>query len=279
MELSKRNRITEVLRKLEYMEEIKIIYACEAGSRAWGFESADSDYDIRFIYVRPANKYFSINPIRDVIDRNKGLIKTSKYLRSLEQEDLDFVGFDISKTLKLISQGNPALAEWLQSPIEYTKESFAVSAVQRLSEKFFKTKAGIYHYEHMARKNFNQYIKNVDGDVIIKKYLYVLRPLYACWWLMNVAGAPPMEFEKLIQHTNNFQPNEFVKIDDIVQDLIKRKKEGEELGCAPRIERLDKFCEKHLDLYKEHAEALKVHEMTNEDYERIDSMFFTIVCK
>lgn len=280
MEFTKINRIIEILKNIEIMENIKIIYACESGSRAWGFESDDSDYDIRFVYTRPISKYFSINPVRDVIDRNKGNIGTSKYIRSLEDEELDFVGFDISKALRLISKGNPAVAEWLHSPIVYIKKPFIVYTIQQLAEKFFKTKSGIHHYEYMARKNFTQYIKNVEGDVIVKKYLYVLRPIYACEWMMRHGGdIPPMKFDKIIKYIGTVQSDEFTDIENIVKDLISQKKSGDELGRGPRIKTLDTFCEKQFDVYGNYADALDVKELTDDDYKHIDAMFFEIVCK
>ena len=279
-----KRRIVEILREIEVMENIKIVYACESGSRAWGFESDDSDYDIRFIYVRPISHYFSINLIRDVIDRNKGNVNTSKFIRGLEDEELDFVGFDISKALKLISEGNPALAEWIHSPIVYMEKPFIIPAIQRLAERFFKTKAGIYHYEHMARKNFNQYIQNVDGDVIIKKYLYVLRPLYACEWIMRHelfphGDIPPMEFDKIIKYVGTLKLAGFADIENIVKDLISQKKNGDELGRGPRIKTLDTFCEINLDIYENYVNTLGVEKLTGGDYKHIDQMFFEIVCK
>lgn len=279
-----REQIIKTLREIEIMENIRIIYACESGSRAWGFDSEDSDYDIRFIYTRPIKSYFSISPLRDVIDRNKGNRKTSEYIRSLENEKLDFVGFDISKTLKLISKGNPAVAEWLHSPIVYIKKPFVVPAIQRLAEKFFKTKVGIYHYEHMARKNFYQYIQNVDGDVIIKKYLYVLRPLYACEWIMRHelfphGDIPPMEFDKIIEYVGTLKFVGFADIENIVKNLISQKKNGDELGRGPHIQALDTFCEKKLNIYGNYADTLGVERLTNGDYKHINQMFFDIVCK
>jgi len=279
IEVFKKERILEVLQEIEILENFKIIYACESGSKAWGFASEDSDNDIRFIYVRRPGAYFTVKPRREVIDRNKGDIATSSFIRSLEREDLDFVGFDISKVMELISKGNPALAEWLYSPIVYMERPFVISAVKRLAVDFFKKKAGIYHYEHMARKNFTQYIINVEGDVIVKKYLYVLRPLYVCEWIMRNTSVPPMEFDRLIKFAEMLPSGGFNDVSKAVASLLLRKKNGEELGKGPHIHALDDFCQKYLDAYKEFAETLNVHNLTNNDYERLDSAFFDIVCK
>jgi len=273
-------RVIEILREIELMEDVKIIYACESGSRVWGFESDNSDYDVRFVYIRPIKSYFSISPLRDVIDRNKGKEKTSQYIRQLEKDGIDIVGFDISKTLKMIADGNPALAEWLHSPVVYMEKMFVVAALQRLSERFFKSKAGIYHYVHMAKRNFTQYIKNVDGDVIIKKYLYVLRPLYACEYIIITNGSvPPMNFSKLIDWSESSGTKEFSTIKRSVENIITRKREGEELGHGPHVELFDDTCAKLLESYDGYAKTLGIEALTEEEWQSLDDAFFDLVCK
>ncbi len=42
-------KIDAELSSIEAKENVKILYAVESGSRAWGVESPDSDYDVRFI--------------------------------------------------------------------------------------------------------------------------------------------------------------------------------------------------------------------------------------
>jgi hypothetical protein len=38
--------ILQKLSEIEQSEDVKILYACESGSRAWGFASPDSDFDV-----------------------------------------------------------------------------------------------------------------------------------------------------------------------------------------------------------------------------------------
>ena len=47
-----KNIILEKIKEIERTENVKILHCIESGSRAWGFASPDSDYDVRFIYVR-----------------------------------------------------------------------------------------------------------------------------------------------------------------------------------------------------------------------------------
>ena len=44
-----RETIIEKLTELEQSENVRVLHAVESGSRAWGFASPDSDYDVRFI--------------------------------------------------------------------------------------------------------------------------------------------------------------------------------------------------------------------------------------
>ena len=95
--------------EIEAKNAIKIVYACESGSRAWGFPSANSDYDVRFIYIRPVDWYLSIYEKRDVIEYPI-------------DEQLDISGWDLKKALQLLRKTNPPLLEWLGSPIVYLEE-------------------------------------------------------------------------------------------------------------------------------------------------------------
>ena len=77
-----KNPIINRLQELEAENNVKILYACESGSRAWGFPSATSDYDVRFIYLRPVEWYLSIEQKRDVIEYPV-------------ENDLDISGWDL----------------------------------------------------------------------------------------------------------------------------------------------------------------------------------------
>lgn len=60
--------IVSKLHEIEQMEKVRILLAVESGSRAWGFASPDSDYDVRFIYIRDKEDYLRLNTMRDVIE-------------------------------------------------------------------------------------------------------------------------------------------------------------------------------------------------------------------
>lgn len=159
-----REKIQEQLRRIEEAENIKILFAVESGSRAWGFASPDSDYDVRFIYIRRLEDYLRLNTIRDVIE--------------LPIDDaLDINGWDLQKTLRLLHKSNPTLFEWFSSPIVYQETEFS-DKFRDLMMHYFSSKKTMYHYVSMAEGNYREYLK---GDLIrAKKYFYVLRPVLAC---------------------------------------------------------------------------------------------------
>ena len=174
--------IKSKLKEIEEKENIKILHCVESGSRAWGFASPDSDYDVRFIYVRPKEFYLRLDKTRDVIEWQL-------------DDTLDINGWDISKALSLLYKSNPTLFEWNSSPIVYktTKEWEQIATI---INKYFVAKSGLYHYLSTAKSNYREYLK---GEIVrLKKYFYVLRPLLACKWILAKNTPPPMLFSELM---------------------------------------------------------------------------------
>ncbi|HSW02294.1 MAG TPA: nucleotidyltransferase domain-containing protein [Sedimentisphaerales bacterium] len=215
------------LDRIEREKGICIVYACESGSRAWGFESSDSDYDVRFLYLHPTEWYLRVVPGSDVIERPiDGL--------------LDVSGWDLRKALQLLRKSNPPLLEWLQSPIVYRRRSSVVARIRDLLPQYYQPVACHYHYLHMAQGNYRDYLQ---GDVVwLKKYLYVLRPVLACLWIERGYGVVPIEFQALVERV----------LDDgdvkaAVRGLIRSKKSGEELDRDPHIPMISSFLKRELD--------------------------------
>lgn len=170
-------KIEEILNDLEKENEIKIIYACEAGSREWSLCTGDSDYDIRFIYLfNDHRKYLSLkHKFKDTID---GFSDNRLY---------DWVGYDITKALKLLYQMNPNLCEWIYSSIVYKQDpnyNF-VDIARNLLMKYGKIHQLLYHYRSMAKSNYCKlFIENENTAVNIKRYLCVIRPCVIVEWLI-----------------------------------------------------------------------------------------------
>jgi hypothetical protein len=178
-----RAQIEASLSAIEVDHGVKILYACESGSRGWGFASPDSDYDIRFVYVQPLAWYLRVGAARDVIE-----VPISG--------DLDINGWELRKALGLLLSGNATLIEWLDSPVVYRSDDTFLAAIQSAAQQTHRPERSFHHYVHMARKNYREYLRG--ESVRLKKYLYVLRPLLATLWIEQGRGVAPMRFQELV---------------------------------------------------------------------------------
>jgi len=220
-------RIKTELARLERAEEVTVLYACESGSRAWGFESADSDYDVRFVYVRRTEWYLTIQNRPDVIEKPI-------------DDELDVSGWDVPKALQLLRKSNPPLLEWLQSPIVYLETSTFVERLRALMDDYYSPISCMYHYLHMAENNFREYLK--EEQVWTKKYFYVLRPILACIWIERGLGVVPIEFSKLVDRVI-----EDATLRSEIDALLAKKRAGAELDRGLRNPVLSGFLEGELD--------------------------------
>lgn len=218
-------RIDALLTAIEAAERVRILYAVESGSRAWGFASADSDWDVRFIYVRSLDWYLSVRNRRDVLEIPI-------------DSGLDASGWDIRKALHLFGKSNPPLLEWLRSPLVYREALTTTERLRKLSDDFFSPVSCMYHYLRMAERNYREYLQR--EKVWLKKYFYVLRPVLACCWIKQHGSMPPMEFEKLV---NDQLPDE---VRPAVEQLLQRKRSGDELDEGPRIPEINEFVEESI---------------------------------
>lgn len=219
--------IIEHLKNLETELSIQILYAVESGSRAWGFHSQDSDWDVRFIYVHNKNWYLSIDSYPD------------SYTKILDN-GLDLSGWEIRKTLKLFRSCNPPLFEWLSSPIVYLETKF-ITELRDLQNKFFKPKSCMYHYLRMCVRNLQEYFRT--QDVKLKKYFYVLRPILACKWIKEYQTIPPVEFYKLVELVTDS------RLKDEINLLLQKKISMTENDVCPRIEYIDQYIQTEVERY------------------------------
>lgn len=245
-----RNEILKRLRKIEEDYKVKILFAVESGSRAWGFDSKNSDWDIRFIYVHKLDYYLSTQERRDVIEIIEG--------------DLDFSGWELRKALRLLAKGNPPMLEWIGSPIVYTKDREFVADLNELAIGSFDPKASIYHYLGMAKRNYNQYIKD-KAYVTTKKYLYVIRPLLSCMYIQEKGKMAPTLMDSSMDLLRPY------KAYSEVQALVTSKKNGEELGTGSANEILNQFIEETMFFFDLYVLDLKG---TNTDYKELDKCLY-----
>ncbi|HEY0955273.1 MAG TPA: nucleotidyltransferase domain-containing protein [Roseateles sp.] len=228
-----RATVLDNLAALERQHQVKVLFACESGSRGWGFASPDSDYDVRFIYVNQLPWYLTVEPGRDVIE-----LPISG--------ELDINGWDLRKTLQLLRDSNPTLLEWLRSPIVYQQEAEWVARLGSLAQEGFSAVRAYHHYVSMAKKNLREHL--YGETVRYKKYLYVLRPLLAARWIREGRGVPPMRFAELASQTLT---DRTVLAD--VNALLEVKMRAGESATSPRWEAIHDFIEAELAVAMSHT--------------------------
>ena len=245
--------IKSKLKEIEEKENIKILHCVESGSRAWGFASPDSDYDVRFIYVRPKEFYLRLDKTRDVIEWQL-------------DDTLDINGWDISKALSLLYKSNPTLFEWNSSPIVY-KTTDEWKAVAAIINKYFVAKSGLYHYLSTAKSNYREYLK---GETVrLKKYFYVLRPLLACRWILAEGTPPPMLFSELMAKYLD------ESIQEDVLKLLDLKMNNPEITEGKRFEKVNEYLDKTILEIEEQIKSLaSTHEQT---WNELNNVFLSII--
>ena len=223
--------IKKELTRLEVSHEIRILFAVESGSRAWGFASTDSDWDVRYVYIHKLDWYLRIDESKDSHEE-------------ILANDIDLAGWELKKALKLFRKSNPPLLEWLRSPMLYLEQFSTAEKLRQLSEIYFNPKSCMHHYLSMAKNNYREFLQR--DSVKTKKYFYVLRPILACDWIRNTNEIPPMEFQRLVdsQITDG-------KVKFEIEELLSRKIAGEELKEEPKIEILNEFLGQKIRFYED----------------------------
>ncbi len=223
------------LQRLETQHDIRILYAVESGSRAWGFASTDSDWDVRYLYVHRLDWYLRIDTEKDSQEE-------------ILSNDIDLAGWELKKALRLYRKSNPPMLEWLGSPIVYSQKTSTVDRLRELSDEYFKPKSCLHHYLHMAEGNVKTYL--IKDKVRVKKYFYVLRPILACDWIVNTNTMAPMEFGRLVDSQVVDQ-----EVRREIELLLARKVAGEELDEEPTNPILNDFIKKKIAFYNEYLQA------------------------
>lgn len=244
--------ILNKLKDIEEKENVKIIMAVESGSRAWGFASPDSDYDVRFVYVRTLQDYLRLEKTKDVIEWQL-------------DDVLDINGWDLKKALQLMYDSNPSIFEWCASSIVY-RGSEAFDELKEIRKEYYSRKKSLYHYWHMANNNYQAYLQGTE--VKIKKYFYVIRPLLAAKWIVDTKTQPPMLFSELMAAE---LPTE---LRATVENLLEMKQNMPEMGLAPKIRVLDDFIDMELEAVKKAADE---EETLNRDWTLLDEFFLKMV--
>lgn len=248
----------EIMQRIKDAEEehgVKVLYAVESGSRAWGFESPNSDYDVRFIYAHSKDWYVSVDleEKRDVIEYEI-------------VDEIDINGWDIRKALRLFWKSNPAFVEWLQSPIIYIEQGNFARKARELMANIYSIEKGIHHYRSMAKRNHRGYLK--EEMVPLKKYFYVLRPLLSIMWLEKYREPAPIEFEKLRSLIDDDVLN------NRIEELLEKKKRSLEKELIPSVKEINQFIDKELERLEQYSGHF---EANDRDISMLNALFHDVL--
>lgn len=235
--------IEERLNEIEEKCGVTILHAVESGSRAWGFASPDSDYDVRFIYLRKKEDYLRLEEVPDHIDWELN-------------EVLDINGWDIRKVLRLFHKSNATLFEWANSPIVY-RTTPLWQKIYDTAKIYFSRKAVMYHYYGTARSNYQLHL--LEEQVKYKKYFYVLRPLLCCQWIETHGCPPPVLFDDMKDRLQDPQ------LKEQIEELLKKKVTMSEGDRAPRVEWMNAYIEQQLEYYSEKIAQMEDDRVTQWD--------------
>ena len=243
-----KNIILEKLNKIELQKNIKIIYAVEAGSRAYGLNSQQSDYDVRFIYIRPLDFYLKLEQTKDTLEFSI-------------TDQLDINGWDLQKTLRLLYASNPTIFEWFKSSTIY-KETETSKELNETIKDYFIPQKSIHHYFSMAKKNYKEYFK--EETVELKKYFYVLRPILACNYILQNQEPPPILFNKLQKQLPETLLEEANK-------LIFTRINEPNLKKIHRVKIIDEYITSQLNMIQQ--EIPKLPQNNQNKYNKLNDLF------
>ncbi len=242
------------LDEIEEKEHVRILHAVESGSRAWGFASPDSDYDVRFIYVKKKEDYLRLETTRDTIDWDL-------------DETLDINGWDIKKVLQHFHKSNATIFEWANSPIVY-KTTDDWKKIYEVGKQYFSCKSSMYHYYGTAQKTYNEYL---DTDSVkYKKYFYALRPILAAKWIEKKKCPPPVLFKDLVDEVLEDE------MKDPVASLVEQKVKMAESDKAPKIDAISNYLVDNIAYYKGLMGEWQIDDRKPEWYE-LDKTFLELI--
>lgn len=224
-----RAEIDSRLARVAREDGVRLLMAVESGSRAWGFPSPDSDYDVRFLYIRPRRDYLALKPVRDVIERPI-------------VDEIDLNGWDLRKALALLLKHNAVLSEWIESPIRYIADDLVIARLADLASRHFDPRGYARHYASLGRGTVERWL-GADGEIAVKRYFYALRPALSVRALrLDPSRRPPMTMQSLMQAAH-IAP----RLVDQIDELIARKALTKEAGNTIRLPEIEQLIRDELD--------------------------------
>ena len=225
------DKIKDILKEIELKRNVKILYACETGRRAWGFPSPDSDYDVRFIYMQERDWYLSLSQRKDTIEFMDG--------------DLDITGWDLKKSLTLLKKSNATLIERFQSPIEYFSIQEFKDEFKNLIERYYSPTAVFFHHYSLTKK-FWEEIKDAN-EYKLKSWFYMVRSLFSCAWILEKESVLPMNIQALMGWMSEDWKNRINELIELKKTVGEKYLHLKDTELNERISALLELVEKSKD--------------------------------
>ena len=225
------DKIKEILKEIELKKNVRILYACETGSRAWGFPSPDSDYDVRFIYMHERDWYLSLSQRKDTIEFMDG--------------DLDITGWDLKKCLTLLKKSNATLIERFQSPIEYFSVKEFKDEFKNLIESYYSPTAVFFHHYSLT-KRFWEEVKDAN-EYKLKSWFYMARSLFSCAWILEKDSVLPMNIQQLMGWMSKDWKSRINELIDLKKTVGEKYLHSKDPELNKRISDLLELVEKSKD--------------------------------
>ncbi len=250
-----RQEITRRLEQLFAAEGVRPLLAVESGSRAWGFPSPDSDYDVRFIYVRARDAYLSLSKMRDVIERPI-------------VDEIDLNGWDVRKAIGLLLKSNSVVSEWLESPIRYLPDAPIMGRFRELADAAFNPRGFAFHYANLGKSSAERWLGGGD-EPAVKRYFYALRPALAIRCIRNnPSRRPPMNLQQLVE-----QADIGATLQKDIARLVELKAVTNEKSNTVRLPQVEQFIAHELD----RANEVEARDLPHDLMERAQSLFLEMV--
>jgi predicted nucleotidyltransferase len=231
-------KIRTKLSEVEAQRGCRILFAVESGSRAWGFASADSDYDVRFVYAWSADRYLAVSAVPENIEAG------------IDEDAIDLSGWEFRKALRLFRKSNGALCEWIRSPIFYRRNAAVMEEWDRLLDEIFDPKANAIHYLGLARQMWHRIRE--EEKVTAKRYLYALRAALSARFVINMGSPAPVPFSELLA-----QVDVPAEVRSAIARMIAEKSEGREVDGIAREPDIESFLTSELETLSGMADGLE----------------------
>jgi len=202
-----KDRILTLLHNMEEKHGIRILMAVSYGSRSFGYASAESDWDVRFIYINQPEWYFSIAKTDDSVKL------------MLDDEKLDIEGYDLKKALSLLAKTNPNESDWLHAKDYLIVDRDFLQTMQAFEAQCYNRHHAMYHFYSISLKHNQRYL---EKEVTLKRFVYYMRGLLSCRWLEQNGSHPPVIVDELIDAT--VRDNESVR--EKAHHLLELKRMG-----------------------------------------------------